>query len=76
MNKKTIVILGATCNLGMELSYIYAKNNFNLVLISRSSIKNQELKNSLQQKFSNISVSNYELDILDLDSQNYIYNNI
>jgi len=76
MNKKTIVILGATCNLGMELSYIYAKNNFNLVLISRSSIKNQELKNSLQQKFSNISVSTYELDILDLDSQNYIYNNI
>ncbi len=76
MNKKTIVILGATCNLGMELSYIYAKNNFNLVLISRSSIKNQELKNSLQQKFSNISVSTYELDILDLDGQNYIYNNI
>ena len=72
MNKKTIVILGATCNLGMELSYIYAKNNFNLVLISRSSIKNQELKNSLQQKFSNISVSTYELDILYLDSQNYI----
>ena len=76
MNRKSIVILGATCNLGVELSYIYAKNNFNLILISRNSIKNQELKNSLEQKFSNISVSTYELDILDLDNQNLVYNNI
>ena len=76
MNRKTVVILGATCNLGIELCFIYAKNNFNLILISRNSIKNQELKNSLQQKFSNISVSTYELDILDLDNQNLVYNNI
>ena len=76
MNKKTIVILGATCNLGVELSFIYAKNNFNLVLISRNSIKNQELKNSLIKKFANISVLTFELDILDLDNQNLVYNNI
>ena len=76
MNRKTIVILGATCNLGVELSFIYAKNNFNLILISRNSVKNKELKNSIQQKFTNISVLTYELDILDLENQNLIYNNI
>ena len=76
MNKKTIVILGATCNLGVELSFIYAKNNFNLILNSRNSVKNKELKNSIQQKFTNISVLTYELDILDLENQNLIYNNI
>ena len=47
MTKKTIVILGATCNLGIELSFIYAKNNYNLILISRNYKKINDLKNSL-----------------------------
>ncbi|MAZ07808.1 MAG: hypothetical protein CMM99_05050 [Rickettsiales bacterium] len=76
MIDKTIVILGATCNLGVELCFIYAKNNYNLILISRNIKKNQDLKNSLQKKFPNISVSSYELDILDLDNQNLVYNKI
>ena len=44
MNKKTIAILGATCKLGVELSFIYAKNNFNLILISRNLLKIKILK--------------------------------
>ena len=76
MTKKTIVILGATCNLGIELSFIYAKNNFNLILIARNYKKIDDLKNSLKQKFPNISIEIYDLDILDLDNQNLVYNKI
>ena len=37
LNKnKSVAIIGATCNLGIELSKIYAKNGFNLILISRN----------------------------------------
>ena len=76
MTDNTIVILGATCKLGIELSFIYAKNNFNLILISRNNKKNEDLKNSLQNKFPNITISTYELDILNLDNQNFVYNKI
>ncbi len=76
MTKKTLAILGATCKLGVELSFIYAKNNYNLILISRNYKKIDSLKNSLVQKFPNISISIYELDILDLDNQTQVYNKI
>ncbi len=76
MNRKSIVILGATCNLGVELSYIYAKNNFNLILISRNYEKTLNLKNSINQKFPDITITIYELDILDLSSQKTVYNKI
>ena len=76
MNKKTIVILGATCNLGIQLSLIYAKNNYNLILIARDYQKIDNLKNSLKQKFPNISITIYELNILDLDCQNLVYSKI
>lgn len=76
MNRKTIVILGATCELGIELSFIYAKNNFNLILISRNYQKIDNLKNLLIKKFPNISITMYQLNILDLDSQNLVYSKI
>ncbi len=76
MTKKTLTILGATCKLGIELSYIYAKNNFNLILISRNYNKLNNTKNSLEQKFSNISVEIYELDILDIDNQKLVFDKI
>ena len=46
MTKKTLTILGATCKLGIELSYIYANNNYNLILVARNYNKVQDLKNS------------------------------
>ena len=76
MNRETVVILGATCNLGIELSFIYAKNNFNLILISRNYEKTDNLRNSINQKFPDIKITVYELDILDLNSQNIVYNKI
>ena len=76
MTKKTLTILGATCKLGIELSNIYAKNNFNLILISRNYNKLNNTKNSLEQKFSNISVEIYELDILDIDNQKRVFDKI
>jgi len=76
MTKKTVTILGATCKLGIELSYIYAKNNYNLILISRNYNKIQDLKSSLEQKFPNIFIEIYELDILDLVNQKIVFDNI
>mgnify|MGYP001266863321 CR=1 FL=1 len=76
MTKKTLTILGATCKLGIELSYIYAKNNYNLILISRNYNKIQDLKSSLEQNFPNIFIEIYQLDILDLVNQKIVFDNI
>ena len=76
MNKNTVTILGATCKLGVELSFIYAKNNYNLILISRNYYKIQNLKKSLEKKFPNISIEIHELDILNLENQKEIFDKI
>ena len=76
MTKNTVTILGATCKLGVELSFIYAKNNYNLILISRNYYKIQNLKNSLESKFPNIFIEIHELDILNLENQKEIFDKI
>lgn len=76
MRKKNIVILGATCELGKEVSLIYAKNNYNLILISRNLKKIQDLANLIQNRFPNIHVDIYELNILNLDKQIKVYSEL
>ena len=51
LNKnKSVAIIGATCNLGIELSKIYAKNGFNLILISRNFEKKSKFKKFNKRK--------------------------
>ncbi len=76
MTKKIIAIVGATCELGIELSKIYAKNNFDLIIISRNKEKNNNLKNLIKEKQKDTKVFSYELDILDLENQSKIYNKL
>ena len=76
MNKKTVLILGATCKVGQELCKIYANNNYNLILISRNVKKNIDLKEMLLFKFPEIEIDTYELDILNLEDQTKIYENL
>ncbi len=44
---KTALITGASVGIGYELSKIFAKNNYNVVLISRNKEKLEELRNEL-----------------------------
>ena len=76
MSKNKIVILGATCELGQELALIYAKNNYDLILISRNLTKIKNLKEIIYEKFPNTNIDNYELDILNLDKQNIVYSEV
>ena len=76
MNKKNVLILGATCEVGQELCKIYANNNYNLILVSRNVKKNIDLKEMLLFKFPEIEIDTYELDILNLQDQTKIYENL
>lgn len=58
---KTIIITGATGSIGRNLSDYLASKNYNLILISRSTEKLRELKNSLTKNYDVI------IDILPID---------
>ena len=76
MNRKTLVVIGATCKLGRELCEIYAQENYDLLLISRNEDRNKDLKNNLKLKFKNIDINHLELDILDISKHEEIYKKI
>ena len=72
MKTKSIAIIGSTCELGVELSKIYAKNNYDLILIARNRNKNLELKNDIKNEFSKINITCFELDILKIENHTKI----
>lgn len=76
MKNKSVAIIGSTCNLGKELSILYAKNNYDLILIARNKNKNLELKNSINSKFSKINVTCFELDIEIIENHKKIFNDL
>ena len=76
MKNKSVAIIGSTCNLGKELSILYAKNNYDLILIARNKNKNLELKNSIKSKFSKINVNCFELDIEIIENHKKIFNDL
>ena len=76
MKTKSIAIIGSTCNLGVELSKVYAKNNYDLILIARNINKNLELKNNIQNEFPKINVTCFELDILKIENHTKVFENL
>jgi decaprenylphospho-beta-D-erythro-pentofuranosid-2-ulose 2-reductase len=76
MNTKSIAIIGSTCKLGLELSKVYAKNNYDLILIARNRDKNLELKKNIQNEFPKININCFELDILKIESHSNFLENL
>ncbi len=48
---KTVLITGASSGIGYELSHLFAKDSYDLVLVARSENKLQDLAAKLQNKF-------------------------
>ena len=76
MKTKSIAIIGSTCKLGVELSKVYAKNNYDLILIARNRNKNLKLKNDIHNEFPKINISCFELDILRIENHTEILKNL
>ena len=53
-SNKTIIITGASRGIGKQLSYSFAKNNANIVLISRSSESLKNLENELLKETKSV----------------------
>jgi uncharacterized protein len=70
--KNYVLISGATSGIGLELSLLFAMDNYNLVLIGRSTKKLQELKDDYEKNYK-INVEIITTDLSDVNSAEYIY---
>ena len=59
-------MLGGTSDIGMETALVFAKNNFDIILMGRDDLKLQENKNKIINK-TNVNVDVKIIDFLDLD---------
>ena len=57
MIKKTVIITGASGDIGKAIAYKFAENNFNLALISNKN--NVEYDDELKEKFD-VEIKNYK----------------
>lgn len=65
--KKSVLILGATSDIGMSCANKFAHEGYNLQLTSRN-LLNKEFLDFIFKLNNKIDVTKYELDILDYDS--------
>lgn len=63
-SKKTVLITGASSGIGYEISKIFAKNGFNIILVSRNKVKLESIGRNIKNKY------NIEVDVIDVDLGN------
>ena len=73
MSKKITLITGASSGIGLELAWICARNNHNLLLIARHEDKLQELAKAIKEKYR-VSVDYLSYDLNKVESAQAIYN--
>ncbi len=71
---KTALITGASSGIGFELSRIFAKNEYNLVLVSQSEEKLNEAVSKLHKYSKNIQITPLPMDLSQPSSSQEIYN--
>lgn len=64
---KTVLITGASSGIGLSLATIFAKNNYNLILVARRYDRLLELKENLEIKYG-IDVVIESMDLLVIDN--------
>jgi NADP-dependent 3-hydroxy acid dehydrogenase YdfG len=66
MTKKTVLITGATSGIGNSTAFIFAKNNYNLILTGRRKERLIALKNELENQYG-IQVQILHFDVRNLE---------
>jgi short-subunit dehydrogenase len=73
---KSVVITGASSGIGAALAHEFASRGYSIALCARRIEKLESLKNTLSEKYSNITVISSALDVNELESVPTVLNDI
>ena len=73
---KSVVITGASSGIGAALAHEFASRGYNIALCARRIEKLESLKNTLSEKYSNITVISSALDVNELDTVSVVLSEI
>jgi len=71
----TVLVTGASSGIGKELAYVYAKNNYNLILVARRKNNLEEIKSDIEKQHP-ISVDLFDVDLSKLKSAEQLYEEV
>ncbi len=72
---KTVLITGASSGIGRETAYVYAKNNYNIILAARRRENLEAVKDDIEKKYKN-SVYLFDMDLSKTNSADLLYKQI
>ena len=72
---KTALITGASSGIGKEMAYVYAENNYNLILVARRKENLETIKSDIEQKHK-LNVQIFDIDLSKTDSAELLYNKV
>jgi len=72
---KTVLITGASSGIGKELAYVYAENNYNLILVARREEQLEAIKKDIEAKQKN-TISVFAMDLSKTDSAELLYQKV
>ena len=72
---KTVLITGASSGIGKEMAYVYAENNYNLILVARRRDNLESIKSDIEQKHK-LNVQIFDVDLSKTDSAELLYNKV
>ena len=72
---KTTLITGASSGIGKETAFVYAKNNYNLILVARRLENLENIKAEIEQKYQ-VKVSVFSMDLSQLKSAEALYKKV
>jgi len=72
---KTVLITGASSGIGKELAYVYAENNYNLILVARRKEQLAAIKKDIEAK-QKTKVSVFAMDLSKIDSAELVYKRV
>jgi uncharacterized protein len=75
LEKKNVVITGASSGVGLSIANLCAEKGANLVLLARRLDKLEEIQKDLKKRFS-VSVLVYKLDVSDTDEVRRVFSQI
>lgn len=73
---KTALITGASSGIGFELVKLFAKDNFNLILVARNIDKLTEIKKNIKSKYPQLKIHLIKKDLSKIGSAKEVYDEV